>query len=467
MFQPKAVFGRPRAEIGWLSKLPVRVNERIARALSDVVIGPARAYRGLPEPATRNLNELPPVVNNLLPYWIQHGRIDVAPAIARFEGRRVHFADGTSREFDTILWATGFKVTLPFLDMGLVRVRDGVPLRTAGLTLPVGAENLYLIGMAAPRGPQLPVYSEQTELVARMLRLHPDRRSALAARFAEIDVPDARIDIVRAIWQRQMRDAHRTRRRARALRAAGAGGPMSRLAGRVALITGGARGQGASHAERLAREGAIVVTGDVLDEAGEETAARLRADGLDVPYRHLDVTDPGDWAAAVVGLRAARRPRQQRGHHPRHAAAGGVARGVERPAGRQRDGHPARACRPRSRRMRAAGGGSIINVASIFGVTGSEGYIAYTASKAAIIAMTKTAALEHAADRIRVNAICPGGVSTPMNESEPEGGVVPLTPLGRRAHVSEISGAIAYLASDDASFVTGTELVIDGGYLAR
>ena len=68
---------------------------------------------------------------------------------------------------------------------------------------------------------------------------------------------------------------------------------MSRLAGRVALITGGARGQGASHAERLAREGAAVITGDVLDDAGEETAARLRADGLDVTYRHLDVTDPG------------------------------------------------------------------------------------------------------------------------------------------------------------------------------
>ena len=117
--------------------------------------------------------------------------------------------------------------------------------------------------------------------------------------------------------------------------------------------------------------------------------------------------------------------------------------------------------------MRAAGGGSIINVASIFGVTGSEGYIAYTASKAAILAMTKTTALEHAADKIRVNAICPGGVSTPMNENEPEGGVVPLTPLGRRAHVSEISGAVAFLASDDAAFITGTEIVIDGGYLAR
>jgi 3alpha(or 20beta)-hydroxysteroid dehydrogenase len=117
--------------------------------------------------------------------------------------------------------------------------------------------------------------------------------------------------------------------------------------------------------------------------------------------------------------------------------------------------------------MRAAGGGSIVNVASVFGVVGAAGYAAYTASKAAIIALTKTAALEHAADGIRVNALCPGGVATPMNEGEPEGGVVPLTPLGRRGSPAEISGAVAYLASDDASFVTGSELVVDGGYLAR
>jgi hypothetical protein len=83
-----------------------------------------------------------------------------------------------------------------------------VPLRTAGLTLPVGAEHLYFVGLAAPRGPQLPVYSAQAELVVRMLSLDPARRSALAAHFAEIDVPDARIDIVRALWNRQLRDAH-------------------------------------------------------------------------------------------------------------------------------------------------------------------------------------------------------------------------------------------------------------------
>jgi 3alpha(or 20beta)-hydroxysteroid dehydrogenase len=239
-----------------------------------------------------------------------------------------------------------------------------------------------------------------------------------------------------------------------------------RLEGRVAIITGGARGQGASHAERLAREGARVITGDVLDDAGVETAERLRAEGLDVTYRHLDVTDPSDWAAAVaacerldvlvnnagiIHVNPLLEETLEAWNRLLAVNATGTLLGMQ-------------AAIPS---LRAGGGGSIINVASIFGVTGSEGYIAYTASKAAILAMTKTAALEHAADRIRVNAICPGGVSTPMNENEPEGGVVPLTPLGRRAHVSEISGAVAFLAGPDSSFITGTELIIDGGYLAR
>ena len=241
---------------------------------------------------------------------------------------------------------------------------------------------------------------------------------------------------------------------------------MRRLEGRVAIVTGGARGQGASHAERLAREGAAVIGVDVLDEAGEATAARLREDGLDVVYRHLDVTDPDGWKevvdgcerldvlvnnAGIINVAPLAEERLEDWNRLLAVNATGTLLGMQAAI-------PA---------MRTTGGGSIINVASIFGVTGSEGYIAYTASKAAIIAMTKTAALEHAADGIRVNAICPGGVSTPMNENEPEGGVVPLTPLGRRAHVSEISGAVAFLASDDASFVTGTELIVDGGYLAR
>ncbi len=245
--------------------------------------------------------------------------------------------------------------------------------------------------------------------------------------------------------------------------------PSGRLAGRVALITGGARGQGASHAERLAAEGAIVICGDVLDDAGEETTARLRGAGLDVGYRHLDVTDPADWAAAVAAA-------TDRGRLAVLVNNAGIVHVTpiadETLAAWNRllavnTTGTLLGMQAAIPALRAGGGGSIINIASIFGVNGAEGYAAYAASKAAIIALTKTAALELASDGIRVNAICPGGVSTPMNEHEREGGVIPLTPLGRRAQPAEISSAVAFLASDDAAFVTGTELVVDGGYLAR
>ena len=243
----------------------------------------------------------------------------------------------------------------------------------------------------------------------------------------------------------------------------------NRFEGRVVVITGGARGQGASHAERLASEGATVLCGDVLDDEGGATAARLRGQGQHVTYQHLDVTEPQDWASAMAWCRS-------QGRLDVLINNAGIIHVNPLSEERLEDWNRLLAVNTTSvllgmqaavPLMRATGGGSIINVASIFGIGGAEGYIAYTASKGAIIAMSKTAALELAADKIRVNTICPGGVSTPMNEDEPGGGVVPFTPLGRRAHVSEISGAIAFLASDDAVFVTGTELVVDGGYLAK
>lgn len=207
VFQPKAIFGRPRAELTWLAKLPPVLQERVTRALVRVVVGPPEVYRGLPAPATRNLNEQPPVVNNLLPYWIQHGRVEVVPAIAGIDGRTVRFVDGTAREFDTVLWATGFRTTLPFLADDLLTWRDGAPLRVAGLTVPVGAQRLWFVGLAAPRGPQLPVYSAQSRLVARLLRL-VEAGVDVAPVFGR-QQPDARIDIVRPVWNQQMRETAR------------------------------------------------------------------------------------------------------------------------------------------------------------------------------------------------------------------------------------------------------------------
>jgi hypothetical protein len=217
VFQPKTLFGRPRSQLPLLGRLPVAVQEHITRGLIDVALGRPERY-GLPAPATRNLHRNRPVVNGQLLHFIHHGRVSVAPGIARFDGHDVHFADGTVRAFDTIVFATGFKATLPFLEEALLESVDGVPLRVGGMTLPVGVEQLYFVGLAAPRGPQLPVYSAQARLIAGFLEAQERTGVELSARLARSSRPEARIDIPRHEWTRDMT---RTRRRmARILRQA-------------------------------------------------------------------------------------------------------------------------------------------------------------------------------------------------------------------------------------------------------
>ena len=247
-----------------------------------------------------------------------------------------------------------------------------------------------------------------------------------------------------------------------------------RLQGKVALISGGARGQGAAHGELFAEEGAKVVLGDILDDLGEEHAAGLQVRGLDVLYTHLDVSQGPDWESAV---RLAEREFGKLDVVVNNAGIVGSAEGVE---GETLEGwqqvlavnqtgvflgmkHAIPA-------MRRAGGGSIINTSSIWGLAGAEDYFSYQATKGAVVLMTKSAALTHAADGIRVNAVCPGLVLTPMNDDEPEDAlqaVKDMTALKRGAQAREISYGVLFLASDEASFVTGTELVIDGGFLAQ
>jgi cation diffusion facilitator CzcD-associated flavoprotein CzcO len=216
VFQPKTLFGRPRSELPLLARLPVRAQERVTRALIDVALGRPERY-GLPAPATRNLHRNRPVVNGQLLHFIHHGRVRVAPGIERFDGHDVHFTDGTSRAFDTIVYATGFKATLPFLEATSLRWADGVPLRVAGMTLPVGLERLFFVGLAAPRGPQLPVYSAQTRLIAKFLAAQERAADfAPSALYTRSSRPESRIDIPRHEWQRDMDRTHR--RIARVLR---------------------------------------------------------------------------------------------------------------------------------------------------------------------------------------------------------------------------------------------------------
>lgn len=213
LFQPKSFFGRPRGSLP-IMKLPPRVLDPVLRSLIWMSVGRPEAY-GLPKPVAKSLNDQRPVVNSLVLHWIQHGRIAPAPGLRRFDGDVVEFVDGSRRVIDTIVWATGFQAALPFLSDDLIQREGGIPLRVAGGILPAGGPaGLYFVGLTAPRGPQLPVYSDQSEVIAEMLSLQERLDEPLADIFTAVDEPDRGIDIVRAHWNTRM---DRTRRRLRSL----------------------------------------------------------------------------------------------------------------------------------------------------------------------------------------------------------------------------------------------------------
>jgi len=252
---------------------------------------------------------------------------------------------------------------------------------------------------------------------------------------------------------------------------------MGKLDGKVALISGGARGQGAAEVLVFSREGAKVVFGDVLDDEGKKVEADVRATGGDVAYLHLDVSSEADWLKAVqvaidrygrldilinnAGIVIRRVPIEERTVEEWDRVMGINARGVFLGT---KHAIPA---------MRRAGGGSIVNISSVAGIGQSlHQEPAYAASKGAVRIFTKVTASQHAKDKIRCNSVHPGPIDTEMLHSamrDPEvlRRRLERVPLGRMGTVDEVVKAVLYLASDDASYVTGSELVIDGGALAQ
>ncbi|HEU5266622.1 MAG TPA: NAD(P)-binding domain-containing protein, partial [Jatrophihabitans sp.] len=204
VFQPKTYFGRPRNALPLLATLPPRLAELVSRQLVRVSVGTHREYSGLPRPATRNLDKQLPVVNEQLLYWIQHGRIAVRPGIERIDGTTVLFADGTAAEYDTILWATGFRVTLPFLDPALLALDGEVPLRVGAATVPLGTRRLYTVGLTSPRGAQFPVFTIQSEIIARLIALDGRMPERIDDALRAIHPVDHGVDILRPVWLRQV-----------------------------------------------------------------------------------------------------------------------------------------------------------------------------------------------------------------------------------------------------------------------
>ncbi|HEY7364226.1 MAG TPA: glucose 1-dehydrogenase [Methylomirabilota bacterium] len=252
---------------------------------------------------------------------------------------------------------------------------------------------------------------------------------------------------------------------------------MGKLDGKVALISGGARGQGAAEAETFTREGARVVFGDIRDAEGRKVEAAIRAAGGEATYVHLDVTSEADWESAVktatsrygrldilinnAGILIPRVPIEERTAAEWDQVMAVNAKGVFLGT---KHAIPA---------MRRSGGGSIVNISSVAGIGQSQHQEpAYAASKGAIRIFTKVTASQHAKDRIRCNSVHPGPVDTEMFHAafrDPQALERRLQriPLGRMGTVAEIVTAVLYLASDDSSYITGSELVIDGGALAQ
>ena len=250
---------------------------------------------------------------------------------------------------------------------------------------------------------------------------------------------------------------------------------MDRLRGRVALVTGAASGIGAATARRLASEGAAVLVTDVQDVTGTQVAKDIAAGGGRASYRHLDVTSEAGWQGAVA---AAAEEFGGLDILVNNAGLGDLA-AIEDTSLADWD----RTIRidqtgvflgmkTAAAALAASGHGSVINISSIFGTSGGFGTSpAYHAAKGAVRTLTKNIALHWAGTGVRVNSVHPGFIDTPILDQAKgtpiEQAMLEVTPMGRLGKPEEIAAGVAYLASDDASFVTGLELYIDGGYTAR
>jgi 3alpha(or 20beta)-hydroxysteroid dehydrogenase len=245
---------------------------------------------------------------------------------------------------------------------------------------------------------------------------------------------------------------------------------MGRLDGRVALITGGARGQGAEEARLFAGEGARVVITDVLDDDGKQTAADI---GSAATFHHHDVTSESEWTSVVEAVLAEHGQLDVLVNNAGILAISPLVMTTEADYRRVIDVNQIgtflgmKAVVPHMvERQR----GSIINISSVAGLMGSPGMIAYGASKWAVRGMTKSVALEIAPFGVRVNSIHPGIIETPMLEEFERwgimGAVMERVPVGRKAEAGEVANLALYLASDESAYSTGSEFVVDGGMTA-
>jgi cyclopentanol dehydrogenase len=246
------------------------------------------------------------------------------------------------------------------------------------------------------------------------------------------------------------------------------------LENKVAIITGGAHGIGAAVARVFVARGAKVLIGDILDGEGTALAAELNAGGKTprAHYMHFDVTQPADWEAAVRVTEKLFGRLTTLVNNAGVPGRAGVVDTTEEQWDRTIDTDlkgtwlGMKMCIPAIKR---SGGGAIVNTSSNYALVASGRAAAYHSAKAGVLSLSRAAAVEYARENIRVNAVLPGVTDTPRIATLPpdwKQELLDRTPLNRLAHPDEIAKAFAFLASDDASYITGTSLVVDGGFTA-
>ncbi|MFC2122858.1 SDR family NAD(P)-dependent oxidoreductase [Bacteroidota bacterium] len=249
---------------------------------------------------------------------------------------------------------------------------------------------------------------------------------------------------------------------------------MDRLKDRVAVVTGAGSGIGREIARLFSREGARIAAVDCVVEAGEETVRQIRDGGGEAAFIEADVTQASD------AERMVRQAMEQFGRLDILSNNAGVLGDIA-PVGEATEENFDRVMSINVKgvflcskyavlEMLKGGGGNIVNSASMLGLVTIPGNAAYCASKGAVIQFTKTMATEYAANNIRVNCICAGWIDTPMMEVMEDKVIrwmMRELPIGRMGKAEEVARAVLYLASDDASYVTGTALVVDGGWTAK
>ena len=472
-FQPKMYFGVPRQEVPFLAGFSPEEQDLLSRLLARVSIGENHNYPGMPVPQEQTLAGAPVTVNDLLLYWIHHGRVRVVPGISHFDGRTVHFTDGSCREYDSILWATGFNVKLPFLGDDQIAWRRASPRATCGRNPAGGGREAVLRGphrsQGAPdpdlrRSNQVDCSDDQALRGGRVARL---RAVQLLRHPAGARTPHRHC----ATCLARADGRHRTAADSARGSADGTDGTLPRrdrelmvvsLGTGLAVVTGASSGMGECTASELLKRGWTVIAVDRATPTLTQAEDRLRCVGADVTDRSglqaaLDAAlRPGESIALVANVAGVYPPSTLSDYtealyrHVFDVNVLGVLNVIS-------------AAVPH---MEA--GSSIVNFASVDAFAVSPGQLLYGASKAAVVMLTKELALELAPQGIRVNGVAPGWVDTPGNQATGRMQAAAASiPLGRVAAPEEIAKWVIILAGEDASFMTGETVVLSGGDVLR